>query len=246
MTIRVGCSGFSYRHWQGVFYPAAVPQRRWLEYYAGQFDTLELNTTFYHLPTDATFHRWHDRVPPGFIYAVKLSRYITHTKKLHEVDESLDRFLHGARLLGDCLGPILVQLPPNMAPNVARLEAFLALCDPALRWAVEFRHQGWLQPAVFAVLRRYRAALCLHDMLPDHPREITAPFVYLRFHGAQHIRYGGSYPDPDLAAWARHCRSWAAAGHDVYAYFNNDQAGYAVQNALTLRGMIERLGRRAA
>ncbi|MHB9133476.1 MAG: DUF72 domain-containing protein [Armatimonadota bacterium] len=233
MKLYIGTSGFTYAHWREVFYPAGVSQRRWLEFYAGHFTTVELNSTFYHLPKDSTFEGWAQRVPARFIYAVKVSRYITHLKHLHEVGESLERFLHGARLLGEHLGPLLIQLPPGMKLDLPRLEEFLALCDPSLRWTMEFRNSDWLRQDTYDLLARFHVALCIHDMIENHPQEITAPFIYLRFHGTNR-RYGGSYPDDHLHDWAEQIMAWQRDGHDVYAYFNNDMAGYAVQNAQTL------------
>ena len=235
--IRIGTSGFSYRHWTGVFYPEDLPQKRWLEFYAELFDTVELNVTFYRLPTEAAFRAWAERVPAGFLYAVKLSRYITHLKRLHDARESLDLFLSRTRLLGEHLGVILVQLPPGLHRNVPLLDQFLDACDPTVRWAVEFRHASWLHDETYDALSRHRAALCIHDLLPDHPRIVTADFTYARFHGVDQ-RYGGSYSEEGLRGWAKQMRAWRENGLDVFAYFNNDVQGYAVQNARTMREML--------
>jgi len=236
-TILIGTSGFSYGHWRGVFYPPGVPRTRWLDYYAERFPTVELNVTFYRLPSEKAVLSWRRRAPEGFIYAAKLSRLITHLRRLHDADNELALFLSRVRLLGEHLGPILIQLPPNLKRDVELLDAFLAKCDPSLRWAVEFRDPSWFTDAVYAVLHRHGAALCIHDYLPNHPLRVTAPFVYLRFHGIDHL-YSGDYPDDVLRVWADRLRNWAAHGLDGYAYFNNDVEGYAIKNARTLTAMF--------
>jgi uncharacterized protein YecE (DUF72 family) len=233
--LRVGTSGWQYRHWRGVFYPPDLPVARWLDYYAARFDTVEVNNTFYHLPEPSAFDAWRARAPRGFCYALKFSRFATHLKRLREPAEPIARFLAGARRLGPCLGPILVQLPPRWRADPARLDAFLAAAPRGRRWAVEFRDPRWLVPDVYAVLRRHRAALCVHDLLPDHPRERTARWTYLRFHG---VAYGGAYAPARLRAEAVRIRRDLAAGIDVYAYFNNDVGGYAVTDALALRACV--------
>lgn len=237
-ALRVGTSGFSYNHWRGVFYPPEVPQRAWLEFYAERFDTVELNNPFYRLPSEATFRAWHDRAPRGFCYAVKMSRYLTHVRKLNDPAEPIERFLQHAAPLAETLGPILIQLPPGLHADPPRLDAALALCPRQHRWAVEFRHPSWLVEPVYEVLRRHGAALCIHDHIPDHPHVLTAGFTYLRFHGAG--QPDGNYTDDALDRAAERIRTDRAAGVDVYAYFNNDWHGYAIGNAQGLRG---RLGR---
>ena len=176
--------------------------------------------------------------PPPFLFAAKLSRFITHLRRLHEVNDPLDLYLARMKLLGDKLGSILVQLPANMPMNIDRLQHFLAQCDPALRWAVEFRHPSWLVPGTFDMLARHRAALCLHDLLPDHPLRITAPFTYVRFHGAGQPD-DGKYSNAHLHLWADRLRAWRVDGCEIYAYFNNDAHGHALQNARTLRGLLQ-------
>ncbi len=231
-ALRVGTSGWQYRHWKDVFYPAKLPVARWFDHYAATFDTVEINNTFYHLPAPSVFEGWRARAPQGFCYALKLSRFATHMKRLLDPDEPLARFLDGARRLGPHLGPILVQLPPRFRADPQRLDAFLRAAPRDLRWAVEFRDRSWLVPEVYAVLRRHEAALCVHDLVPDHPRERTADWTYLRYHG---VAYGGSYGDDFLRAEAARIAADRTAGVDVYAYFNNDVGGHAVANALALR-----------
>lgn len=235
-TLRIGTSGYQYDHWRGPFYPDDLPKSRWFEHYAGRFDTVEVNNTFYHLPGADTFERWRAAAPAGFCYALKYSRYGTHMKRLKDPEAHLGRFLEAARGLGPALGPILVQLPPRWRADPERLAAFLDAAPGDCRWTVEVRDERWLCDEVFAVLESHGAALCIHDMLPDHPRRLTADWVYLRFHGDH---YQGSYSSAFLAARAEEIRADLAAGRDVYAYFNNDEAGHAVRNASELKALLE-------
>jgi uncharacterized protein YecE (DUF72 family) len=230
-TLRIGTSGWQYDHWRGLFYPAELPKRSWFAHYAERFDTVEVNNTFYRLPSADTFQAWHDQAPSGFLYAVKYSRFGTHMKKLKDPENHVTRFLERSAPLRPRLGPILVQLPPNWPVDVGRLDAFLAMTPKTLRWAVEFRNPSWLCDDVYACLSKAGAALCIHDMLPDHPREVTADWVYLRYHGGQTGNYGSDH----LAAEAESIRAHLAGGRDVYAYFNNDLGGHALRNAEELR-----------
>ncbi len=234
--LRIGTSGYHYEHWRGRFYPADLPQRDWFAWYAHAFDTLEINNTFYRLPEAATFTSWRRRAPERFEYAVKMSRFATHLKKLADPAEPLRRFLGRARRLRGHLGPILVQLPPRWRPELERLAAFLAAAGRRERWAVEVRDARWLGEPLLEVLRAAGAALVIHDLLEDHPRAVTADFVYLRFHGD---RARGVYPRQALAAWARRVSEWLEQGLDVYVYFNNDHEAHAIHDALDLRRYVE-------
>lgn len=240
--LRVGTSGYQYDHWKGRFYPEDLPKRRWFEHYARHFDTVEINNTFYRLPEAAVFDAWREAAPAGFLYALKFSRYGTHRKRLREPAQPIRLYTSRARRLKTHLGPVLVQLPPRWHVNPERLAAFLARLPAALRWAVEFRDPTWLTEPVFDLLAKHGVALCIHDMLPDHPRRLTADFTYLRFHGEH---YGGSYSAQALAAHARRIRAWLAQGVDVYAYFNNDAEAHAVRNAAALRRYAGEVGQRA-
>jgi uncharacterized protein YecE (DUF72 family) len=234
-ALRVGTSGYQYKHWRQVFYPKGLPVSRWFEHYARHFDTVELNSTFYRLPEAATFAAWRSQAPRGFCYAVKFSRYGSHLRRLLGPEALLERFFERAAALGRTLGPILVQLPPNWRCDAERLRAFLAAAPRRYRWAVEFRDPRWLCEEVYEVLRRHRAALCLHDMIPDHPAVLTTDWTYIRYHGE---RYGGCYSPRHLAGQAGRIRGYLADGRDVFAYFNNDAQGYAVANALDLRRLV--------
>jgi uncharacterized protein YecE (DUF72 family) len=237
--VRVGTSGWEYRHWAGRFYPRGLATDRWLEHYAAEFDTVELNNSFYRLPDPEQFARWGRRVPSDFRFAVKASRYLTHVKRLRDPIEPLERFWSRARHLGPRLGPALYQLPPRWTPDLGRLEAFLDAV-PNEPQAIEFRDRRWYQETAFRLLEEDRVALCLHDMQGSEtePRPV-GPFVYVRFHGSG-TRYGGSYSSQWLSAWASRMAGWASDGLPVWAFFNNDAAGHAIRDADRLRSLVRR------
>jgi uncharacterized protein YecE (DUF72 family) len=235
--IRIGCSGWQYRHWRGDFYPDDLPQRSWLEYYARQFDTVEVNNSFYRLPPEGLLSSWRDRVPARFLFAVKASRYLTHMKKLKDPADPLDRIFSRARELERKLGPVLYQLPPQLQKNMARLTEFLGTLPKAraIKHAIEFRHPSWYDADVLAALNRNNVALCLHDMTGSAtPREAVATFIYLRFHGTSG-RYGGAYSIDQLEDWAR----WLVEQRKpAFVYFNNDIGGHAPRDAKTLLELV--------
>lgn len=233
----IGTSGFSYQHWRGVFYPDRLAPSHWLSYYTAHFETVELNTTFYRLPSETAVQRWLSLAPMHFRFAVKLSRYITHTKRLLDAGDALARFLARVGVLEDHLGPILIQLPPLMQKNLPRLEAFLQLCSPTYQWAIEFRNDDWLADDTYQLLKKTGVALCIHDMIREHPRVCTADFTYVRFHGYD-TRYGGDYPDFILQEWSEQLHAWQLENIGGFVYFNNDAHGYAVKNATTLKSMF--------
>lgn len=239
----VGTSGFSYQHWKGCFYPTGTPQSRWLEYYASVFSAIELNVTFYRQPSAEQFNTWRERVPDGFRFAIKGSRFITHYRRLLETTEQLERFFTAASGLGSALDCVLWQLPPGMEADVGRLEEFatqlprLNAGDERLRHAFEFRDPSWFAEPVYEVLHRAEAALVLADPSVLGRAEAsktppTADFTYLRFHGTDHDR--GGYGDRDLEPWVARARGDMKAGRDVYAFFNNDQWGMAPRDGLRL------------
>jgi len=233
----VGTSGWHYDHWRGDFYPADLPRPRWLEHYAKTFDTVELNASFYRLPTEKAFAKWRESVPPGFRYAVKASRFITHIKRLRNVEDELKLFLNRVGLLQDRLGPVLYQLPPGLKRDDGLLEAFLKLLPKGLQHAFEFRNREWLDEGVFDLMRRYGACFCVFDMPGlTTPVVATASFAYVRFHGSTALYYS-NYGDEELSEWAERIKGLAGVDM-VYVYFNNDAGGYAVRNALTLRRML--------
>jgi uncharacterized protein YecE (DUF72 family) len=243
LPIHVGCSGWQYAHWRGNFYPAGLPQTRWLEYYAARFPTVEINNTFYRLPAAPTFVEWRRRAPPGFVFALKASRFLTHMKKLKDPVDPLRLFFARARCLGRSLGPVLYQLPPRWALNLPRLETFLRALPRRRQHAIEFRDPSWYAADVLALLERRGVALCLHDMEGSASgRRSVGPFVYVRFHGT--ARYHGSYDDRTIEEWAAWLAEALREGRPVFAYFNNDVGGHAPRDALRLRKAVERLAGR--
>lgn len=239
--ILVGTSGWSYRHWRGVFYPTDLPAREWLRFYAHRFATVELNTSFYRTPATASIARWREAAGPGFVFAVKANRYITHTRRLKDPADPVRRELRSAERLGDSLGPILLQTPPDLELDHGRLAGLLAALPRDGRFAVEFRHASWHDRDVYRELGRHGVAVCLHDWKgrawPAEAAENGAPLVYIRFHGPSG-GYTGRYDGRALAAWAGRCEEWRASGRDVYCYFNNDAGGAAVADAEALRGCL--------
>lgn len=235
--LRVGCSGWQYRHWRGHFYPRDLPQARWFEHYSRVFDTVEVNNSFYRLPERATFEAWKARAPAGFLFAVKASRYLTHMKKLKDPEEPIARFFERATGLGRKLGPVLYQLPPRWPRDLERLADFLRLL-PRGRHAIEFREPSWYGAETERLLAKARVALCLHDMRgSESPLRMVGPFVYVRFHGSG-TKYGGRYPDEIIDEWAARLAKEILRGRDVYAYFNNDWGGHAPRDAVRLRDAI--------
>jgi uncharacterized protein YecE (DUF72 family) len=242
--LRIGCSGWNYAHWRhGVFYPERCPPARWLRHYAQFFDTVELNNTFYRLPRTSAVARWVAETPPSFVFAVKVSRYVTHIKRLAETDLHLPLLLERIEplLRSPKLGPLLWQLPPTFRRDDERLAAALDAFPPALRHAVEFRHESWFAPDVTALLRERNVALVIADrpeIASFQTHELTADFTFVRFHhGSRGI--GGNYSDRELDEWAERIRSWRERG-DVFAYFNNDWEGFAPRNALRLQTLLGR------
>jgi len=243
--IRIGTSGYHYKHWVGTFYPPKTPASKMLDYYVRHFDTLELNNSFYRLPTIEAFEAWRDGTPKNFVFVVKASRFITHNKKLKDPENALDNILPRAEHLGKKLGPVLFQLPPKWKVNIERLEALLEILPREHRYTFEFRETSWITPDINRVLRRYNAAFCIYELAGYHsPLEITADFAYVRLHGPTAGKYQGSYTDAQLREWAKRIQEWAKALQAVYVYFDNDQAGYAAQNALTLKEMLDLSHRR--
>jgi uncharacterized protein YecE (DUF72 family) len=238
--LRLGCSGYVYDDWKGVFYPKELPQSAWFDYYAERFDTVEVNGTFYRLPEAKTFDAWRERAPRGFRYALKLNRYGTHLKHLKDPADWFGRFLERAERLGSHLGPILVQLPPRWHVDVERLVRFLEVAPRRHRWAVEIRDESWLCDEVYQALSEHRVALVIHDLIDDHPRILTADWVYLRFHGPNgEERYTGDYSSQALTAEARRIAAHLEAKRDVYVYFNNDYDGRAIDCARRLRRYVD-------
>jgi len=218
-----------------------LSRAKWLEFYARHFDTVELNNTFYRLPSEAAFANWRDLSPANFAFAVKVSRFITHIKRLKDTQEAVDTFMSRAKILEEKLGPLLYQLPPNMHRDDERLESFLGTLPRGMKHVVEFRHQSWLDDEVFEILRRHNVGLCVFDMPSlSCPLVATADFAYIRFHGSTGL-YSSCYSDEELAGWAERLAKLAANLGDTYIYFNNDAEGFALENAVTLRGYLQNM-----
>jgi uncharacterized protein YecE (DUF72 family) len=245
-TVRIGTSGYAYDHWRGILYPRGLGRDNWLERYAECFTSVELNATFYGLPSKETVQRWRAQVPRDFVFAAKMSRYGTHLKRLTDPSDWLRRFVDAMEPLGPQLGPILVQLPPRWRRDVGRLSTFLEVLPAGQRFAMEFRDPDWFHPSVFDALRTHGVALCVHDLVSDHPDLATADWAYLRYHGPSLSRpYSGHYSASALADAARSIRSHLGAGRDVYAYFDNDARGAAVNDARRLQADLLALERDA-
>lgn len=240
-TAYVGCSGFFYDHWKGTFYGSDLPKRRWLEFYAAGFPTVELNVTFYRLPDKETFSRWYEETPPGFVFSVKGSRFITHVKKLKSAAEPINVFFSRVLSLKEKLGVVLWQLPPGLKADPQRLADFLGLIrEYGVRNAFEFREKTWISKKVISIIEREKAALCSADwpvFLDDLPP--TCDFVYFRRHG-EAGNYATSYSTAKLQTDAVRIRRHLREGRDVYIYFNNDAFGYAPKNALELISLLKK------
>jgi uncharacterized protein YecE (DUF72 family) len=238
---RIGTSGFHYVHWKGIFYAADLPSKDWFRHYSRGFDTVELNITFYRLPPPESFDHWRVQAPQDFQFALKFSRYGTHVMRLKNPVDSIRKFCERARRLREDLGPILVQLPPKWNVNSERLSDFLNAAPRDLRWAVEFRDSRWLNEEIYAILRSNNVALCIHDKIIDHPRKITADWIYMRFHGGAE---NGNYLRADLVRYSAEIKDYLKSGLDVYVYFNNDWQGFALDNAATLKELVGQPPRR--
>ncbi len=238
--VRVGCSGWNYSHWRKLIYPKGLPAKAWLEYYATLFDTVEINNTFYRLPTVSAVRGWAERSPRGFLFAVKMSRYITHIKRLTGLEQGIPLFYSRIAPLARSpkMGPMLWQLPPTFKRDDERLAQALAAL-PEGRHCLEFRHPTWYVPEIYELLRRYGVAL----VIPDSPKypfrqiELTADWTFVRFHYGTRGR-GGNYSESEIREWTDRIAAWSADGTDVFAYYNNDWEGYAVKNGLRLKELL--------
>jgi uncharacterized protein YecE (DUF72 family) len=232
----IGTSGWHYDHWRGEFYPKDMPKSGWLRFYSGYFSSVEINNSFYHLPSEKAFINWRDSSPPGFVFSVKVSRFITHIKRLRDTGEPVDNFMARARLLEGKLGPLLYQLPKSMKRDDRLLEEFIRRLPGNAYYVFEFRHDSWFDQKIFSLLRKYKAGFCVYDMPGfSTPVVATCDIAYIRFHGS-HQLYGGCYTEKELGEWAKKLKDFKAK--IVFAYFNNDSQGFAVRNALTLKNLL--------
>jgi uncharacterized protein YecE (DUF72 family) len=235
--LRIGTSGWIYPHWRGDYYPSDLPQRDWFGHYSRDFDTVEINNTFYRLPEAKTFVHWGEVAPEGFLYTFKANRYITHLKRLKDPESSLEKFIDRIAGAGPSLGPLLYQLPPRFPADSERLELFLKALPRERTHVFEFRDSSWHSTEIRDLLERYGAAFCIHDhgQSGGSPEWVTAQTVYLRYHGSSEDPYSGSYSDALLCRQAEKIAVWRSGGKRVFAYFNNDIGGHAVHNAFTLK-----------
>jgi uncharacterized protein YecE (DUF72 family) len=233
--IHVGTSGWNYGHWKRVFYPEGLKPKDWLAFYGRQLATLELNVTFYRGIKEATFEKWRQTVPDDFLFSVKMSRFITHISRLRVERASVERFLGGVSLLEEKLGIILIQLPPSLRFDGDLVSAFFDLLDPAFRYTVEARNESFVGEPFFSLLRARNMAWCISETAGRYPHSeaITADFVYMRLHGRESL-YASSYSDDELRGIKGQIEAW---GKETFVYFDNDFAGYAPLNALTLKAM---------
>ncbi len=237
--IMIGTSGFYYEHWRGVFYPKNLSKNRFFDFYKERFSTVELNSTFYHMPRIKTTRHWYEESPENFLFSLKAYRGITHYRKLHNCEDELYRYLHLIKPLKPKLGAILFQLPPSLHMDFELLEGFLKILPSHYRFAVEFRHDSWLCENIYNLMKSFNVALCINDYgRRQMSMELTADFGYVRFHGPDG-RYGGSYSYDKLLQWALQIKSAAQKAKPVFVYFNNDFNGYAVQNAKTLMEILK-------
>jgi uncharacterized protein YecE (DUF72 family) len=237
--IRIGTSGWHYKHWVGSYYPAGCPASKMLAFYQRDFDTVELNNTFYRLPSEAAVEEWRASTPPDFRFAVKGSRFLTHMKKLKDPQPGLRKFFGPVELLKRKLGPVLFQLPPNFEVDIPRFDSFLDALPREHRYAFEFRNQTWNAPEVMKLLRARNAAYCLFHLAGyQSPIEITADMTYIRLHGPGG-KYQGTYGDDLLRPWAHRIRDWSHDLKTIYVYFDNDDSGYAARDAMRLRQMLQ-------
>ena len=237
-AVYIGTSGWHYRHWRGPFYPEKLPASRMLEFYCRHFDTVELNSTFYRLPVESGLEQWRSGTPDGFCFAAKGSRFLTHMKKLKDPETGLARFFERIERLGPKLGPIVFQLPPFWEVDEERLAGFLAALPAGHRYAFEFRNPTWHVEPVSRLLQQHNAAFCIFEIggfASAFP--ITADFTYVRLHGPG-AAYEGSYPPSSIKSWAERIGKWRKQLRAVHVYFDNDQEGYAVHNALALKRLL--------
>ncbi len=237
-TIYIGTSGWHYRHWLGPFYPEKLPASRMLEFYSRHFDTVELNNTFYRLPPESGLHTWRSTTPDRFCFSAKGSRFLTHMKKLKDPGVALERFFERVNLLRPKLGPLVFQLPPFWQIDAERLESFLRALPPRHRYAFELRNPTWHTDAIYKLLRKHNAAFCVFEIAGfTSACHVTADFAYVRLHGPAGA-YQGSYSHYQLQRWADRIHQWRQQLRAIYIYFDNDQAAYAVQNALSLKRLL--------
>ncbi|MEB3827409.1 DUF72 domain-containing protein [Phormidium sp. CCY1219] len=236
--IHIGTSGWHYAHWRSAFYPEDIAKRDWLNFYADRLPTVEINNSFYKLPSPETLREWRDTVPKEFVFAVKGSRYITHQKNLKDPEQTLEKFMDRVQVIEEKLGVILFQLPPHWHYNGERLRNFIERLPQQYRYGFEFRDRSWFNEEVYTLLSECGMAFCIYELAGERsPKTVTADFVYLRLHGPDGA-YRGEYDTNSLCQWAEEFANWTKQGKEVYCYFDNDEAGYAARNAIALQDIV--------
>lgn len=236
--IHIGTSGWHYDHWTGKFYPGKIGSSDFLDYYSNRFRTVEINNSFYRMPSVETLRNWRDTAGEDFIFSIKASRYITHMKKLRDPEEPVERFLERAGTLEGSLGPVLFQLPPGWTCDPERLKEFLSILPEEFRYTMEFRDESWFNEKVYRALEEHNVAFCIYHLSGRlSPRKVTADFVYVRLHGPEGA-YRGSYDHQTLGGWVGAFSTWAGQGKEIYCYFDNDEEGYAPRDASVMKNML--------
>jgi uncharacterized protein YecE (DUF72 family) len=242
--IHIGTSGWSYKHWKNIYYPANIPAVKWLEFYTQTYKTTELNASFYRLPSKQTVVNWTKRVPKDFLFCVKMSRYLTHMKKLLEPEETLERFFEVFKPMKKIMGPVLIQLPGALKFNYDRADYLYDLLKKKYKkyqFVMEVRHPTWLEEVSLTLMSKYNIGLVISQSGDKFPYSemITAKNIYLRFHGPKEL-YASSYSDAMLKDFASKFRKWVKQGHEVWAFFNNDIHGHAVVDAKRLMDLTKK------
>ena len=242
--VHIGTSGWSYKHWKGVYYPEKLPASKWLSFYAEDFETSEINSSFYRLPSEQTVLNWARQVPDGFLFCPKMSRFLTHMKKLSDPEEALERYFDVFQHLSKIMGPVLIQLPPLLAFNYEKAEYFYKLLKRRYNnysFVMEVRHTSWLKEESLTLMTRYNIGLVISQSGTGFPYSelVTAKNIYVRFHGPKEL-YASGYPDKMLEEFADKFYIWTGKGHDVWAFFNNDIHGYAPEDAKKLMMLMEK------
>jgi len=234
---KIGTSGWSYSHWKEIFYPPHIIESKWLCFYSEHFDTVEVNATFYRIPNPKIFNNWYQKTPNNFIWAVKGSKFITHTRRLKDSKEPLLKLYTAVERLKEKLGIILFQLPPSLSFDRGLFLSFCENLDNAHQHAIEIRHPSWIDTLVFEILKEYNIAFCLSDTAGRYPYHevITADFIYVRLHGSKKL-YVSEYSEDELQDWAKKIRNW---GMPTYIYFDNDAKGFAIKNAKRLKEILD-------
>jgi len=242
-TIYIGTSGWVYSHWNGIFYPENLSSKEKLQYFARHFKTTEINYSFYHLPSPATYQKWYLQTPKDFLFAVKVSKTITHIKRLKNIEKDWQNFIKNTLFLKEKLGPLLFQFPPSFKlqkDTLERLEKLLELVfrfskkNRELKYAFEFRHPSWFTDQLYELLKKYKAALVIADS-PRYPKveKVTSDFVYIRMHGSK-VLFSSKYSKTEIEELAKKIEDFSKNNLEVYCYFNNDAHGYAIENAKDL------------